>query len=233
MLTLVGVVMTNRHIAEDLQALPNNTATAIVFSQVEIGDGERGQPVLFRPVTSYNILESFWAEGQFYGEEVPDIALLAIDLQGVRALEFLSDPNTIEIGKQLGTAGFAMGETTLVRETKVVQLTPFLRRGIVSSVYPFPGPNPHGFTMDIVTQGGESGSPVFLPNSEKVIGMVHAGYEDTNITIAIPAHILEGAMAAALDGEDLRLDQVPTLQQMIEEQPRSETMVWEDLPDNR
>jgi hypothetical protein len=37
-----------------------------------------------------------------------------------------------------------------------------------------------------MTLGGESGSPIFLADSPAVVGLLHAGFDHTNITIALP-----------------------------------------------
>ena len=85
-----------------------------------------------------------------------------------------------------------MGTFPLTLHGKVSQVSPFIRHGIVSSVYPFPTANPHGFTIDIMQQGGSSGSPIFGPDNKRVIGMVWGGVPATNISLAESAHIIDG-----------------------------------------
>ena len=224
-----GIVMTNRHVAVALQRLPANCAMAIIFPPVESKETEHGQPVIFRAVKSYNVIESFQSSGPFYGDLLPDIALLLIDVQGLQPLQFNTSRNVIRIGADVATAGFAMGTNPLVSQHKVRQLTPFLRHGIISSVHPFPSPHPHGFTIDIMTQGGESGSPVFLPGSAHVVGMVYAGIDYTNVTIAIPASLLEPALHQALENGTIDLSNTPTVTQILSEMERTEVMQWEPI----
>ena len=64
---------------------------------------------------------------------------------------------------------------------KISQLGPFIRRGIVSSVYPFSTPKPHGFTIDIMQQRGSCGSPLFAADSPKVVGMMWGGVTEPRI----------------------------------------------------
>jgi hypothetical protein len=87
---------------------------------------------------------------------------------------------------------------------------PFIRRGIVSSVFPFSIPKPHGFTIDIMQQGGSSGSPIFYDNEPTVVGMMASGIRDivsaessdamltvatnTNISIALSSHMIKLAL---------------------------------------
>jgi hypothetical protein len=80
----------------------------------------------------------------------------------------------------------------------------------VSSVYPFPTAQPHGLTIDIMQQGGSSGSPFFRIADGSVIGMMSSGVierkmaqseqaslvytVDTNISIAEPSGIIKTAL---------------------------------------
>src|SRR5690349_4998129 len=75
-----GILMTNRHIADLLQNLPPTCAMAIVFPEAEVGEGEHAQPVLFRHVRAYNLMEEFHATGPFYGQLLPDVAFVQIDI---------------------------------------------------------------------------------------------------------------------------------------------------------
>jgi len=87
-----------------------------------------------------------------------------------------------------------MGRVPLIGEGRIVQFMPFLRKGIISSVLPFPGPQPHGFTLDIMSQGGSSGSPVFLADSGRVVGLLYGGFENANMTYAVPAAMIYEGM---------------------------------------
>jgi hypothetical protein len=59
-------------------------------------------------------------------------------------------------------ARFPQGDVPLMpySETKASQVSPFARRGIISSVLPCPCADPHGFSVDILSAGGSSGSPI-------------------------------------------------------------------------
>jgi len=87
-----------------------------------------------------------------------------------------------------------------------------LRKGIISSVFPFASPFPHGFTIDAMVQPGASGSPIFLEDQPIVVGMVESFLPDrqrieivtnqpvlsafaeiplsTNISVALPGHLI-------------------------------------------
>ena len=58
------------HVAEELQKLPPKCAIAILFPTAEKDEqnGDWAQPLLFRQVAAYNMLEQFHSTGPFYGE---------------------------------------------------------------------------------------------------------------------------------------------------------------------
>src|SRR5205085_639410 len=97
------------------------------------------------------------------------------------------------------------------------QMTPILRQGIIASVFPFPCPTPHGFTIDVMTLGGESGSPIFRKDRPEVIGLLHAGFENTNITLALPSLLVDQAYKTILEQEIFTFkSDVPTLASIFE-----------------
>src|SRR5208337_3593458 len=96
----------------------------------------------------------------------------------IPSLRFAEGDYYVNIGMEVSTLGYPLGEVPLTVSGRLNQMTPFLRRGTVSSVFPFPVPKPHGFTIDIMQQGGSSGSPILSIESEAVIGMMRAGVID-------------------------------------------------------
>ena len=236
-----GIVLTNRHVAEALQQLPANpktgesAAVGFVFSVVQAEEGAHTLSVHAVDVLSYNHLDHFETPGPFYGEALPDMAFLQLNVKDVPSLSFLAEPNTLKIGMPVATAGFPLGTDALLVYGKLVQLTPLLRAGIISSLYPFPCPHPHGFTVDIMVQGGASGSPIFLTTESKVIGLLFGGYGysfqvggqqikiDTNITMALPSSMLHWAVdntRKQVDGLDF--SKVPSLEQLSKEKAKAE-----------
>src|SRR5471030_2518616 len=99
----------------------------------------------------------------------------------------------------VATAGFPLGDLPMTMfGNKINQLMPLLRRGVVSSVFPFTGvPQPHGFTIDIMQQGGSSGSPIFRCDAPVVVGMMSASLtqlmtargESAEIALRLPTNI--------------------------------------------
>jgi hypothetical protein len=182
-------------------------------------------------VKEYNIPTTFTYEEDYYGEPMPDLAFLQLNVRDVPAIGLATEPNTIRTGMSIATAGFALGEVALTVYKKVNQITPLLRHGVVSSVFPFPCPQPHGFTVDIMTQGGESGSPIFLADSPVVVGLLHAGFDNMNITYALPSLMLSHALSSFLSSGIMDLSDVPTFQSLIEKPEKNDTPGWEVIRD--
>ena len=78
-----------------------------------------------------------------------------------------------------------------------------------------------------MSQGGASGSPIFLPHEAKAVGILHAGFPGSNITYAVPSDIVAKGMAAALEADPPRVDSVPTLAELIAQSERSSELTWE------
>jgi S1-C subfamily serine protease len=216
-----GLVATNRHVVDVRRGLPRNPVTdsssaiALVFPSVE--DVEGNQAIGVAPVTirEYWPLETFEKPESYYGDPLPDVAFVQLNIRGVPALQLALEPWTVRIGTRIATAGFPLGEDPLTVYGTINQVTPVLRHGIVSSVFPSPCPRPHGFTVDILTQGGASGSPIFLAQSPAIIGMVHAGFGNTNFTYAVPAEILSGALETLLTSHQVDFGNPITLQELV------------------
>src|SRR5260370_8790405 len=75
---------------------------------------------------------------------------------------------------------------TLTAPGWIHQVTPTLQRGIISAVLPFTCTTPHAYAINVMVQGGASGSPVFLSESGEVIGVLYAGLNDPRVTLLTP-----------------------------------------------
>lgn len=216
-----GLVATNRHVVDVLRRLPRNpetdtsSAIALVFPSGEDSEGNQGIGVARVTIREYWPLETFERPEFYYGDPLPDVAFVQLNIRDVPTLQLALEPWTVRVGTRIGTAGFPLGEDPLIIYGAITQVTPVLRHGIVSSVFPCPCPHPHGFTVDILTQGGASGSPIFLAESPAVIGMVHAGFPNTNFTYAVPAEILSGALKKLLTSDQVDFGHPPTFEELV------------------
>ncbi|WP_231714638.1 S1 family peptidase [Desulfonema ishimotonii] len=141
----------------------------------------------------------------------------------------MSDTETLTEGLDVATAGFPMGSRALEGPDGLYQLCPTLQRGIISAVLPFPGRRPKAFSVQIMTHGGASGSPVFLPDSGRVVGVLYAALSDTartarrdactfptGISYAVPARAITRMASRVREMPQMRSPaDAPDLNQLI------------------
>ena len=225
-----GVVATNRHVIEVLSRLRPHPETgrtsAAALVHLSTQSDESGKHLCvqsFVDVRKADAVTKFESgTTSWYGQQVPDIGFIQVEVQDVPALQAEDQPGCVRAGIQIATAGFPLGEQALLMEGRVAQVTPFLRQGIVSSVLPFPSPRPHGFTIDVMMQGGSSGSPVFEPNTGGILGMVWGGFEQTNFTFVVPGHLIAKALESYLKEIPLDVSRAPTLEALLKAERTSQ-----------
>ncbi len=118
----------------------------------------------------------------YYGPPKPDVAFVHVKMKRLPRANVKYNLEEIKEGREIATAGFPMGTETLTAPGYLHQLTPTLQKGIISAVLPFPCATPHSIMINIMVQGGASGSPVFLPETGDVIGILYAGLEEKRKT---------------------------------------------------
>jgi hypothetical protein len=228
-----GIVVTNKHVIDSLRQLPvypktgQPAAFAIVPTPIESSPGRHETGTLFVSIKGYHLLESFTATEPYYGESPPDFGFVQLEVRDLPILELAVEPYSIRVGQPVATAGFPLGTDALLFYEKITQVMPFLRQGIISSVLPFPCPHPHGFTVDIMAQGGASGSPIFLQDQSRAVGVLHAGFKGTNITYAVPSSVVAQGLSACLTSNPLDLSDVPTMQELISRSEQNDVLTWE------
>jgi Trypsin-like peptidase domain len=178
-----GVIATNRHVVEAIQNelgefhQGESRPEVILFVPCH----RPNQPVIlnwiYASIEGFRSVTSFHYEGTWYGSPVPDIGFLKIGIRDLPALPLATTDYYVRTGMQIATIGFPLGTQTLRQcvqgqEMRTKQVSPFLRAGLVSSVYPYDCPQPHGFTIDVLMQGGTSGSPVIRVADHAVIGVM-------------------------------------------------------------
>lgn len=138
-----------------------------------------------------------------------------MNVTGLPAASLVTDKGSWNVGTHIATAGFPLGTNALAIYGRLNQVAPILRSGIIASVFPFPGPRPHGFTIDIMTLGGESGSPIFFTDSPNVVGLLHAGFNRTNITLAVPSWLVDQAFQHYRKSVELDFTEVPHFNEAV------------------
>jgi S1-C subfamily serine protease len=230
-----GIIATNAHVIKTFSQFGHDSETnpsgkgvrALIWKQ-----SSRGLLQIPLEVIQWSIIENFKPAGNYYGpKEGPDIGLVQVRAKGL--LEVSLDSTTvIEEGVEIGTAGFPMGTEALHAPGWLHQVSPTLQRGIVSAVLPFVGSAPHAYSVNVMVQGGASGSPVFLASTGAVIGILYGMLKErkhtvglrepyqvpTNISYVVPANYL----TALIDeiGKEMTLpDDELTLDEIIENLP--------------
>lgn len=238
-----GLIATNHHVIKAFKKIPKlpNTkdkdwsAAAFLLKWHKEGDlmGILELPLFIEGVF---VVGAFDPGKVYYGPPKPDIAFVKVKATG---LSPLSVDSSVEIreGLAVATAGFPMGRDALAAPGWIHQLTPTLQTGIVSAVMPFPCPTPHAFAINVMTQGGASGSPVFLPGDGRVIGILHAGLIDplpvsqkaaiplpTTISHVVPAHYITNSLDSIERDRATDLEPAPDTKS-LEEIVESATLV--------
>jgi len=205
-----GIIATNDHVVRAFRklrpdGLPDDDWGVYAMLLYSTPDGQVEIPL---EVVGVGIIGKFEHGPAYYGPPRPDVAFVHVKAMGLQALAIADDELIVE-GTELATAGFPMGTDALIAPGYVHQVTPTLQRGIISAVLPFACEAPHAFTLNVMTQGGASGSPVFDPQTARVAGVLYAGLEDvgvtkgkdiyrlpTNISYVVPSHVLRNSLAA-------------------------------------
>ena len=225
-----GIVATNRHVIDALQQLPPHpltgkpSAAAMLFLGVKATErpGQQKYMVHFADVKSAFAVGDFsFGTEAWFGQSVPDLGFAQIHVRDVPALELATEPYSLRIGLSIGTAGYPLGSAALAPSDRLMQVTPTLRHGIISSLHPAPMPQPHGFTIDAAVQAGASGSPIFPADSPTVIGMIYGTLsgsapdgrpENTNLTFALPSQLIKRALESFVEVTDLDFTGIPSFE---------------------
>jgi len=219
-----GIILTNDHVIKAIKKLPRLKSMGpedwpvIVLYFHWIPD--KGMMPIPLEVKGVGVLKREKpVEGYNYGPDIPDLGFIHVHIKDLPALKIAEKLN-LEEGDEVMLSGFPMGTDTLRAPGWLHQLTPTLQSGIISAILPFSCDNPHAILLNIMTQGGSSGSPVFNPSTGEVIGIEYAGiiepktlsgksgiliFEDnTSLTLAIPAKIVNEIYQKIDDVEEFK-----------------------------
>lgn len=178
-----GIVATNHHVVQAFKrfsSAPGDDADswpvfAMLFHRIDKGIVEIPLEIL-----GVGVIKSFEHGEVYYGPPKPDLAFVHVKARGLPVVTIDGDTEIRE-GMTVATAGFPMGSDLLTAPGWLHQISPTLQQGIVSAVQPFTAPKPHGFSLNIMIQGGASGSPVFVPETGSVIGTIFASLGEPSI----------------------------------------------------
>jgi len=191
-----GLVVTNAHVIDALIKLPRPSNfpkdkfpfTAVLFHGVKPGDNpairvESVAEVGLEVIGIFRVQGLIpTSEGFYYGPEKPDFNIVRVKAKGLPRVELEPNAEKLIEGMEVGTIGYPMGTEALLAPGWVHQFGPFLQRGIISAVLPTRCKAPHSFVINLQSLGGASGSPVFLADSGRVIGILNSGLMETRLT---------------------------------------------------
>lgn len=203
-----GIIFTNRHVIQAIKKLPRRKDSPDEWPAIVLYfnyDPHKGMGIVKLEIDGVALIEQNPLPKKYYGTENLDVGIITLkDVKGLPVVALKKD--VISEGDQIVVAGFPMGSRTLCAPGWLHQIGPTLQTGIVSALLPMPCDNPHGFLLDMMVQGGSSGSPIFLPGTGKVVGIIYAGLLETykftgeqgallykvptTLTLAIPSHFL-------------------------------------------
>lgn len=214
-----GIVITNNHVIEAIKKLPRRKGAPddewpirVMYLHDMPG---KGVGKLFLDVEAIATLgREKPIEGYHYGPDIPDVGFIYVKAKGLPSLE-LESTFDLEEGDEVYTAGYPLGTKTLRAPGWIHQINPVLQKGIVSAIQPFPCDKPHGLLINVMSQGGASGSPIFNPRTNKVTALLYGGIIDwkgipiqdnvqlpyqngTALTLAIPAYIVSEVFELSL-----------------------------------
>ena len=236
-----GLVATNHHVASIIDSQPRPSTApreewpVVCYMFLEMDEHNLGLVPL--KVIGKTETLSYKPQGPWYGPEIPDVSLINVEARELPQASIQPDAAILQEGLDLATAGFPMGRDTLMAPGYMHQHGPTLQRGILGALLPFPRTLPHAFIVNVLTQGGSSGSPVFLPDTGEVVGIVYAGLNEpamtakkdvyirpTAVTYAIPAGFLDVTLKERRKAGELDTSSnLPTLKQLIETLPQRES----------
>lgn len=212
-----GLVATNRHVLEELERWPGEHNFVALLHRAESQDGEKLAGVAFRKIIGTFWLGSFTQSGRSSPDSNPDLALAVIDVRGLPALSVRPASLSLQPGVEVVSFGLPKGKVSLSPHLREIPspFHPFARRGIVSSVLPYPCEEPDGFTIDISPEGAAGGSPVCSVDDGAVLGVLYGGYEGTPVTYGVPGYLLASAIASVREQWEPN-PELPTLSEAIQ-----------------
>lgn len=204
-----GLILTCNHVIDLIKKLPRRKNASPEEWPIEVLSFKQFPEGLATiPIDVVGIGKpAEWKRGFDYAPDLPDVGLIRVNVKNLPSADILTDGSELIEGKPVAFSGFPMGTDTLRAPGWIHQFTPTLQNAIIAAIMPFPCSNPHAIMLNVMTQGGASGSPVFSSNNGKVIAMVYGGLNETyrilgergivsykvptNLTIAVTGWILK------------------------------------------
>lgn len=213
-----GLIVTNDHVIKAIKSLPIPPGIKqdhIPAEMYMFRYSEAGAMTLTLKCEGLFEITQYDPGENYLGPPIPDIGFVTTNVCDLPVIK-LESSLRIREGMEVATAGYPMGTDALMAPGWLHQLSPTLQKGIVSAVLPFPCENPHSFSIDVMTQGGASGSPVFDVRTGNVIGVLYGGLQDavslpelqsiptpTNISYVVPYKFITRLLDTVMNGPEI------------------------------
>jgi len=218
-----GIIFTNKHVIEAFEHLPRRKgapetewpAKVLLFQVTSEG-------TIITPLNIVGVGSPLPMNQKInYGENIPDIGIIEVNVKNLPTVK-IADKFILQEGAEIATCGFPMGTDALRAPGWIHQLSPILQRGVISAILPMVCDNPHAIMIDIVTEGGASGSPVFDIATGEIVAILYAGLletrdmtnhrensaliykNSTSHTLAIPSHYLQFALKGLSNNKEFK-----------------------------
>jgi S1-C subfamily serine protease len=207
-----GIILTNKHVVDGFQTLPRKKGSSEIPAMgLLFHKTPKGIAHIPLNIVGTGYLERVETDDTIsFDSKIPDIATLRVDVSGLPTVDISPNFNLDE-GEEVAVCGFPMGTDALKAPGWIHQVSPILQKGVVSAILPMVCDCPHGFMIDVLIEGGASGSPVFRPETGEVVGIVHSGLVEhhtlssqnegflqyinsTSHTLAAPSRLLKSAL---------------------------------------
>jgi len=168
-------VITNRHVVQDLHKLIKGRRIPPSWEFLHFV-----YPTLAGWQAAYQKIRG---EGIVH-HALLDIAFLEFDRPQAPGFEKcqpqdFGDLALLRVSQPVAAVGYPHGEDLLMRGKEQYRFGPVLQRGYISAISPLdnvPGGAVEELLLDLRAAEGMSGSPIFIPASGKVVGMLTSGW---------------------------------------------------------
>lgn len=173
-----GLLITNRHVVQEAEKANKNASPSFSILHFAISYGKsRAIAIEINDYCSFGGFNDEIKQKLHHKDWLPDLAAIKIQSTECPHLHLSSDYRDCSPGCKVATTGYPLGKSLLVSES-IPQLSPTLQTGTISAATPCASETPYDLMVNIMAQGGASGSPVFLEDSIDVVGALRSRYHE-------------------------------------------------------
>lgn len=222
-----GIIVTNHHVVASFAEVwrpPDLDPEEWGIDAMILYPGEKGIIDIRIPVAG---VINIGSGSKSFGPKTPDLSFVRIMADDLKSMK-MPDDRRIREGMEVAAAGYPMGRRALDGPMGLHQVTPTLQKGIISAVLPFPSERPYSFSVNIMSNSGGSGSPVFFTDTGEVAGVLFSVLSDvgytkgndeylipTTISYAVPFHYIKSALTEIHDKKFPKARDVRSIEKIV------------------